>query len=343
LTIPADDKLPIGTYEIEAAKNTSNKDSTSNELKIYVAICNNQQNEKVYDLNDWEGTKEGVNYYLGSCGENTHSLATKPNPFPDTPQGLTPQATPEENPYCDDGGKRSNVTVRGATIKRATIINASTDNASVTSSLVDKFLKYGEKTSAVGTINIASALIDKNSATGATLTGVELNNAVIDIDIDIDMNGEAFDRNTGVFTPSNIFINATGGSTYPSESSPKPVSTIINGVITAGTDANNQPIRGSVTSGRYTTNATPSYTKSRRITGKLVNATITNARIVTINGKTVVDSGTITAGTIEGTVSAFGTAQNAVVTGAELSESTHCFSSGTVGNKGQLNWKEVVK
>jgi hypothetical protein len=339
LTIPANDKLPIGTYEIEAAKNTSNKDLTSNELKVYLAICNNGHNEKIYDLANWDGSKEGVNYYLGNCGENTHSLATKPNPFPDTPQGLTPQATPEENPYCDDGGLRSNVTVKGVTIKRATIINASTDGAIVTSSLVGKFLKYGEKTSAVGTININNALIDKNSATGATLEGVTLTDAVIDID----MNGEAFDRNTGVFSPDTIFIKATEGSTSPSYSSSKPVSTIISGVITAGTNANGQPIRGSVTSGRYNNNATPSFTKSRRITGKLKDATITNAHLVTINGKTVVDSGTITAGTIEGTVSAFGTAQNAVVTGAELSESTHCFSSGTVGSKGQLNWKVVVK
>jgi hypothetical protein len=324
-----------GVFDVDAVR-AGVTDGTSGELEITdnIEVCDRSQTPplpKLIPKADWDG----VNYTVGECSDSTHST-TKPNPFPDEPQGLTPQATPEENPYCDDGGLRSNVTTTGATIKRATIINASTDGGTVTSSLVDKFLKYGEKNSAIGTIGISGAIIDKNSATGATLTGVTLTDAVIDI------NG-SFDLNTGVFTPSDIFINATGGSTSPSYSSPKPVSTIINGVIVAGADANGQPIRGSVTSGRYNTNATPSYTKSRRITGKLVDATITNAHIVTINGKTVVDSGTITAGTIEGTVSAFGTVQNAVITGAQLTESTHCFSSGTVGNKGQLNWKEVVK
>ena len=119
-------------------------------------------------------------------------------------------------------------------------------------------------------------------------------------------------------------------------------------------------MRGSITNGLFAeviTHGTTVLTKGRRTQGGTLNATISGATITTVNGVSVVgcdrslDSmhtpctvGTITSGTMAGTgVKTFGTVENATIPNVTISGSNQCFSSGTVGSRGQLNWKEVVK
>jgi len=114
-------------------------------------------------------------------------------------------------------------------------------------------------------------------------------------------------------------------------------------MITAGTDSANRPVRGSIQTGYYEgVLADNVLTKGRRIRGTLTNATIENARTTTVNGETRIDAGTIVSGLI-GNAQVFGTVENVQLSNATISNVNHCFSSGAVGNKGQLNWKEVVK
>lgn len=343
-----------GIFDVDAKRGTM-LDETSGELTITdnIAICDvsnlhssipynstpSGTKTKLIPKSEWISDKEGQNYHVGACEDSTHT-STEPKPFPDEPQALQPQKTVAASPYCDDGGVRSQASATGVKIKRATIVNATTVNGTVETSLTNSVLKYGEKVSAVGNVIINLATVDRNSASGVRLEGVTVNNAYIDTPND-------FINADGSLNANGTFISVIGGTTKKSVEDPYPVSTIVSGMIVAGT-ADGKPVRGILTNGRYNVEATPVSTKSRRIRGTLTNATITDAHITTntVNGvsKTVIDSGIIEAGIIEGAVtSAFGTVINATIEGAELSESNHCFSSGTVGNKGQLNWKEVVK
>lgn len=343
-----------GIFDVDAKRGTV-LDETSGELTITdnIAICDvsnlhssipynstpSGTKTKLIPKSEWISDKEGQNYHVGACEDSTHT-STEPKPFPDEPQALQPQKTVAASPYCDDGGVRSQASATGVKIKRATIVNATTVNGTVETSLTNSVLKYGEKVSAVGNVIINLATVDRNSASGVRLEGVTVNNAYIDTPND-------FINADGSLNANGTFISVIGGTTKKSVEDPYPVSTIVSGMIVAGT-ADGKPVRGILTNGRYNVEATPVSTKSRRIRGTLTNATITDAHITTntVNGvsKTVIDSGIIEAGIIEGAVtSAFGTVINATIEGAELSESNHCFSSGTIGNKGQLNWKEVVK
>jgi|GEM_PF-2410031 len=349
-----------GIFDVDA-KRGEVLDETSGELEITdnITICENNVTTSI-PKEQWDGTKVGANYYLGAC--NATPLICKPcGDPPGEPQNLVPQKTVAESPYCDDGGKRSEVSATGVTIKRATIINGTTVNGSLTS-LNNAQVAYGEKASAIGNMDIRNATIGVNVAAcpiglcavpGSTATGssttsgatnVELSNVTLE-NAYLESSGD-FNVNTGVFTPNDSWIGVTAGTTNPTdESTPSWLSTIISGIITAGTDTSGSPIRGSINSGRYNVSVTNAerVTKSRRIKGKIVGATITNATTMTSGGMTYVTAGTITAGTFEGEFTAYGTVIGATIVGANLSSSNHCFSSGTVGNKGQLNWKEVVK
>ncbi len=329
-----------GIFDVDAVRNKI-PDTSDKELEITdnISICDKSKtpSDQLIARDTWNGTKEGATYYLGECNSIAHSLPNKPNAFPDTPEALTPQKTVHDSPYCDDGGARSQDSATGVTIKRTTIVNATTVGGDV--DLISQVTKtrYGIKESGVGNMDISQAIIDKGLARGVTLSGVTLNDVYIDTDQD-------YISSTGMVN-SGTYITVMGGTTNKSGTGLLiPVSTITKGMITAGTTAGN-PVRGSITSGRYDVdinNGSNVLTKGRRTTGKLINATIENAQTTTVNGKTVVDAGTITAGTLEG-ASTFGTVLNATITGANLSESNHCFSSGTVGSRGQLNWKEIVK
>ena len=347
----------IGTFDVTATRG-SKADITNSELVITknIAICDENENKSI-PKTDWDGKKEGKNYYLGKC--NVSSTIPKPKPcteYPGSPQTLPLQKTVTDSPICDNGGARSETSATNVTIKRATIINGTTKNGTVTSINNTKVI-YGEKESAKGDMDISNATIGAaipptascgttsgttsviTTAENVTLTGVTLNNAYIE-------SSGSFNADTGEFTPSDSWIKVLQGTTSPTDmATPNWISTIIGGVITAGADVSGNPIRGSINSGRYDVFATDPdrITKSRRVTGKIVGATVTNATTMTSGGSTFVLSGTITAGTFEGDNSAFGTVVNASITGTNLSNSNHCFSSGTVGTRGQLNWKEVVK
>jgi hypothetical protein len=91
---------------------------------------------------------------------------------------------------------------------------------------------------------------------------------------------------------------------------------------------------------------TTNLTKGRRVMGTLTGATIKGATTTTgrIDGslKTVVSGGTIDKFDELTVTSVFGTVVNAEIVDATLTDANHCFSSGTVGARGQLNWKEVI-
>ena len=352
-------KPTIGTFDVTAARG-SKVDITNSELVITdnIAICdmNKTPHDQSIPKTSWDGRKEGIDYYLGQCNV---SSTPKPKPcteYPGSPQTLPLQKSVTESPICDDGGARSEIGATGVTIKRGTIINGTTKNGTVTL-INNPSVIYGEKASATGNMDISNATIGAAIPTTAscvpisgttsgtiaaavTLTGVTLNNAYIE-------SSGRFNADTGEFTPSDSWIKVSQGTTSPTDETATPnwISTIVGGVITAGTDTSGNPIRGSINSGRYDVPATDAdrITRSRRVTGKIVGATVTNATTMTSGGSTFVLSGTITAGTFEGDNSAFGTVVNASITGTNLSNSNHCFSSGTVGTRGQLNWKEVIK
>ncbi len=259
---------------------------------------------------------------------------------------------------CEDGGKRSyGESMSGITIKRARIANAETVGGTFESNaLVGMQVMYGTLTA--GSYDDGDNTCQQGYCANKTITGATLTGAIVDIANDyVDAAGNIIDS-------SNRGIALTGGVTNPTSKKKDGVTvinaTITNGMITAGSDAAGNPVRGSITSGQFAdaiTHSTSVLTKGRRTQGTLTNAKIEGATITTVNGVSVVgcdrslDSthtpctvGVITSGTMDSTgVKTFGTVENATLTGATISNTNHCFSSGTVGSKGQLNWKEVVK
>lgn len=337
LTIPEDDNLPIGIYEIEAAKNVTYKDSSNHELKIYLDACRSKIDKKIISFNDWDKVHDN----LGTCRNDDEQSLPKPCENPqlgDECEDLPPD--PEAKQYetiapnalvmCDDGGvKSSSATLSGLTIKRARIANVHTTKPiTFGTTTVDpsgrNTLRYGIKTPAVGEMDISGAVITGgNKATGVTLTGVTLTNVYIDTTTDCVTHGEPCTH-----------IDVIGGTTK---------GTITRGVVTGGRDENNNPVRGAITTGYYDAALNENaVTQGRRVQGTLTNATIINAQTTTVDGVTAVDQGTITAGEINDAI-IFGTVVNATLSNATITNTNYCFSSGTVGNKGQLNWKEVVK
>ncbi|MDD2865460.1 MAG: hypothetical protein PHC99_12170, partial [Methylococcales bacterium] len=335
-----------GTFDVDA-KRGSKTDPTDGELVITdnIAICD--MSKTPHDQNipktDWDVTKEGKNYYLGACVASTDAaeLPTPPTEasLPTDPAAKTYEPVPPNTlVYCDDGGVKSSATsLSGLTIKRVRIANAWVEKPVDLSTPIDIAvngttsqlnLKYGVKTPAIGTMDISAATITSgNQASPVTLTGVTLTDVYVDTAIDYINPDQSLN-------PNGSYIKLQGGNVT--------AGSITSGMITAGTDGTN-PVRGSVTTGVYT-GAIDDNTlvKGRRIQGTLTNATIENAQTTTKNGETRVDAGTITSGTITD-AKTLGTVLNATLTNATISNTNHCFSSGTVGSKGQLNWKEVVK
>lgn len=349
---PSSDLSPA-IYDVIADGN-SGSDATQDELEVAIDICDKSQtpSDKLISISQWDGTKESSTYYLGKCvttgGEDLPNdpVNSCENPKPGdecVPLPLDPTAKvyevlhpPTMTHYCDDGGvKSANEQLTGLTIKRARLANATTVQALDLSSPIDVKqdatlstlnIKYGVKM-AGGEMDISHATITGgNQAYPVTLTGVTLTDVFIDTAVDyIDASGHL---------TSGTYIHVLGGTTS---------GTITNGIITAGKNSTNRPVRGSIQTGHYEgVLADNVLTKGRRIRGTLTNATIENARTTTVNGETRIDAGTIVSGLI-GNAQVFGTIENVQLNNATISNVNHCFSSGTVGNKGQLNWKEVVK
>lgn len=108
----------------------------------------------------------------------------------------------------------------------------------------------------------------------------------------------------------------------------------------------NDPVRGSLLNGKidqHTQLAPTVLTKVRRLRGSVNNANITNATVIMLNGQAVVTSGHLMSGNFFGENTSFGTTINTTFFKINIHEVNHCFSSGIVGSRGQLNWKEVVK
>jgi hypothetical protein len=350
-----------GTFDVDAVRNDK-ADVTSGELVITdnIDICNAGISQSIAH-SEWDGSKESKSYYLGKCAlpecsaeittECTPALPKNPKEIgqalPNEPLSITNQYVPVyELVYCDDGGVKSSSPATNVTIKRAKIVNASTENGTIDLTGMPTKVKYGVKAPGVGTMDISNATIHEGKATGAKLTGVTLNDVYIDTAADyIDASGNLVAGNT-------TYIKVMGGKTKPTtlkEDGSITDGTIISGMITAGQDATGNPVRGSITTGLYNVdinNSDTVLTKGRRTQGTIVNATIEDAQTTTVNGVTVVDAGTITSGQMDlvaATASTFGTVINATLTSTAISNTNHCFSSGTVGSRGQLNWKEVVK
>lgn len=351
-----------GIYEVDALRNTMH-DATHNELEITnnIDICENGV-DKAIPKENWNGAREGTGYYLGKC---TSSPSAEPLPqSPDDKNAVLPDEplpTKYENPvplppqitYCDDGqsiksSSSEEQPATGVAIKRATIINAATQGGTIDLLTMPAKIQFGKKISGIGTMDITNATIIKgNKAINVTLTGVTLDDVYIDTATDfIDANGNLIGNN------STTYIKVTGGTTKPftqKEDGSTTYATIVSGIITAGTDSGGNPVRGSVTTGRFKSDINNTNTvmvKGRRVRGKLVGAIIENATTTTVNGVTVVDAGNIKAGQLEAgstsPVSTFGTVYNATITNGELYKAYSCSSSGNVGSRGQLNWKEVV-
>ncbi len=350
-----------GTFDVDAVRN-GKADLTSGELVITdnIDICNAGTSQAIKH-SEWDGSKESKTYYLGKCAlpECTAEMTTECTPalpksphelgqaLPDEPLSIANQYVPvRELVYCDDGGVKSSSSATNVTIRRARIVNASTENGTIDLTGMPTKVRYGIKASAIGTMDISNATIIEGQATGATLTGVTLNDVYIDTAVDyIDADGKRVTGNT-------TYIKVMGGTTKPTttkENGTIADGTIISGMITAGEDAAGNPVRGSITTGLYDidiNNANTVLTEGRRVKGAIVNATIEAARTTTVNGVTVVDEGTIISGQMGldiATASTFGTVINATLTGATVSNTNHCFTSGTVGAHGQLNWREVIK
>lgn len=349
---PSSDLSPA-VYDVIAVGNFG-ADATKDELEIAIDICDKSQtpSDQLISISQWDGTKESSTYYLGKCvstgGEDLPNdpvsscenpkLGDECIPLPLDPTAKVYEVLhpPTMTHYCDDGGvKSANEQLTGLTLKRVRLANTTTTQVLDLSSPIDVKqdgslstlnIKYGVKM-AGGEMDISNATITGgNQAYPVTLTGVTLTDVFIDTAIDyIDAEGHV---------TSGTYIHVLGGTTS---------GTITNGMITAGTDSANHPVRGSIQTGHYEgVLADNVLTKGRRIRGTLTNATIENARTTTVNGETRIDAGTIVSGLI-GNAQVFGTVENVQLNNATISNVNHCFSSGTVGNKGQLNWKEVVK
>ncbi len=294
---------------------------------------------------------------------------------PRIPDALVEEAVtlplPPEVTYCYDDtgavtGVKSDASVTtSVTIKRARIANASTQDGTFdNSTLVNTVVKYGTKQQGALVIEPytdsngapITPVITKGKVVGAKITGAVIAGAYIDIPNDyIDdktQNTKLSCLEANGSLKLSCFIKVTGGITNPTsikEGSATPVpATITNGMITSGTDSDGNPVRGSVTSGQFDkpiTNSDTTITQGRRVKGQLMNAIIENATTTTVSGVTVVSAGNVISGEMdpETTATTFGTVTNATISGVKISSTNHCFSSGTVGSRGQLNWKEVVK
>lgn len=349
---PSTDLKPA-FYDVIAVGN-SGADTTKDELEVAIDICDKSQtpSDQLISISQWDESKESSTYYLGKCittgGEDlpddpvtsceNPKLGDECIPLPLDPTAKVYEVLhpPTVTHYCDDGGvKSANEQLTGLTMKRVRLANATTAQALDLNSPIDVKqdgtlstlnIKYGVKM-AGGEMDISHATITGgNQAYPVKLTGVTLSDVFIDTTVDyIDASGHL---------TSGTYIRVLGGTTN---------GTITNGMITAGTDSANRPVRGSIQTGFYEgTLPDNALTKGRRIRGTLTNATIENARTTTVNGETRIDAGMITSGLI-GDAQVFGTVENVLLNNATISNVNHCFSSGTVGTKGQLNWKEVVK
>lgn len=356
----------VGTFDVDA-KRGSKTDLTDGELTITGGSC------CISGVTTQCPTTISVPDYTGECSvpvcptTNAAGDCTSPLPDPTKEETLPSQPTskieeaikpPADLGYCDDGGKRSyGESMSGITIKRARIANAETIGGTFESNaLVGMHVMYGTLTA--GSYEDNDHSCEQGYCVNKTITGATLTGAFVDIANDyVNSAGTVIDSN-------NRGIALTGGVTNPTsfrKDGVTPINaTITNGMITAGTDGAGNPVRGSITNGLFAnsiTHVSSVLTKGRRTQGTLTNATISGATITTVNGVSVVgcdrslDSthtpctvGVIVNGTMDSTgVKTFGTVENATLTGATILNSNHCFSSGTVGSKGQLNWKEVVK
>ncbi len=318
VTIGSGSKIGGAVTALAIIKGTGTEIKSKNvtRCKTTITICDKGTTKEIKPT-DFKTTDESSSYYLGAC----NALACTNAPTNTQPANCTPAKPGIPAPLLPEdftapttcAGDISTNSINHTTIKRATIINATTTGDAITyNSNTDA--KYGEKVSGKGTMDLSEATVDRGQATGVKLTNVTLNNVYIDS------------------------TSVTGGTTTSG--------TITKGMITEGIDsAKNSAVRGSIESGSFTspiTNAVEVATQGRRTTGTLTNATIEDASTTTVNGVTVVDRGTITSGTITG-ASTFGTVTNATLTDKTITSANSCFSSGTVGQHGQLNWKEVVK
>lgn len=356
-------ELNEGTYNVDAVRNNTIHDKTNGELVLdksaKIDICENGGTIQI-DPKEFQNKPEGKNHYLGKCKDSNTPICNNPPtntepvgciaPLPTKDDALPNQPAAKVNEainvtglqYCEDKGVLSDTDATAVTIKRATIKNATTQDGTVDLFSMPVKLKYGMKVKDIGTMSIGTVVLPVgNVATGVTLSGVTLEDAYLDTDVD-------FIDGVGNLVAGGTYIKVAGGVTKPTTTKNDGSithATITNGMIVAGNDAQGNPVRGSVTSGTYASdiaNNTSVVTKGRRTHGTLVDAIIQDAKTTTVDGVTVISAGTVTAGQIQNPAT-FGTVENATLTNATLSNSNHCFSSGTVGSKGQLNWKEVVK
>jgi hypothetical protein len=273
---------------------------------------------------------------------------------------------------CSDGSILSGSTEesKNVSIKRVRIANATTEGGvfdantlAYDSATKGTKVRYGTKTAGAVILEpyefkgtTYTPEIKKGQATGVKITGATIEGAYVDLLVDYICEPIAPDTTCnsedgiskvkgGEVKSISNGIAVRGGIT---DGKVKP-GTITSGMITSGTDASGNPMRGRITSGAYKKDLTDQgaevLTKGRRTKGKLINATVVNARTTTVKGITIVDDGIIIEGEMDPkvTTKTFGTVTNATVVGNVISNSNTCFSSGTVGSRGQLNWKEVVK
>ncbi|MFI3122929.1 MAG: hypothetical protein QX194_03215 [Methylococcales bacterium] len=300
-------------------------------------------------------------------------------PLPTT-QTIEKTVIPNEIQYCDDGtvlsggeaATEANVSIKRARIANATVLGGTfVSNALVYDSATKKGTKvvYGKKIAGTVTITPYTDEVTGKSytpiVTQGQATGVKIEGATIE-GVYIDLLYDYIDAATGEVVSDSEGIKLTGGVTQISTTLPggEIKASITSGMIASGTDANGNPMRGRISSGGFQEpleNTTGVFVKGRRVRGTLTNATIVNARMTTAKDpadgvrKTIIDvvdrsasnvlEGIITAGEMASTpeISTFGTVLNQNVTGKVLTNTNTCFGSGTVGSRGQLNWKEVVK
>jgi uncharacterized protein YjbI with pentapeptide repeats len=348
--------LTAGIYNIIATR-AGTTDTTTNELKVGVDACDISVNPHVATL-VLRPAVDGTHYVLGDC-----RTESKPNPglYP-KPQDLQPEDVVMNPLTCPTGSELNKANINNATVKRSSIANAVTVGGTINlltqpSPIV---LKYSVLSG--GTLNLTGANIaaDGLSATGVTLTGVTLSEAYIDTGTDFINADGSVNTNSGTtyLDVKGGVTNASGTITY--EGATKPSGILTGGIITAGTNvADNSAARGTLLRGSYNvsvTNGAAILTKGRRVTGTLTGVTISNAKVTTACNnntnpcdsiKTVVESGAISAGSFSNSPSpqAFGTVLNATVGSgnASITNTNYCFTSGKVGSRGQLNWKEVVQ
>jgi hypothetical protein len=277
------------------------------------------------------------------------------------PQDLQPEDVVANPLSCPSGSELNKVNVTNATIKRGSIANAVTVGGTVNLlSSGATVLKYSVLSG--GTLNLAGANIvaDGLSATGVTLTGVTLSEVYIDTATDFINADGSVNTNSGT-----TYLDVRGGVTNSSgtityEGTTVPSGILTGGIITSGKNVtDNSAARGTLLRGSYdvnTTNGAAILTKGRRVNGTVTGVNISGATVTTACNnntnpcnsiKTVVEGGTISAGSFSNspTTQTFGTVLNATVGNgdANITNTNYCFTSGKVGSRGQLNWKEVVQ